>query len=83
MCLIQSENKGDTEFLRSKYRFEKTESSVLLTGVILCNAVADPGFDLRGEDFVNGRGGDRKLLKVLKVEVKVIFIVFWPNYAKN
>jgi len=40
--------------------------------------VADPGFDLRGRgvDFVNGgwggggvRGGGRKSLKVLKVEV--------------
>ena len=40
-------------------------------------SVADPGFDLRG----GGRGlcqrGVRKSLKVLKVEVKVIFRVFW------
>jgi len=39
--------------------------------------VADPGFDLWGArrvDFVNG--GGRKSLKVLKVEVKVIFSVF-------
>jgi len=36
--------------------------------------VADPGFDLRGGgvDFVNG-GRGRKSLKVLKVEVKVVF----------
>ena len=38
--------------------------------------MADPGFDLRGGvDFVKG-GGGRKSLKVLKVEVKVIFSVF-------
>jgi len=36
--------------------------------------VADPVFDLRrGVDSVNGGGGGRKSLKVLKVEVKVIF----------
>ena len=35
--------------------------------------VADPGFDLRGGvDFVNGEGGGRKSLKMLKIEVKVI-----------
>jgi len=47
-------------------------------------AVADPGFDLSGGvDLVNGGGGGggggrkcRKSLKVLKVEVKVIFSVF-------
>jgi len=42
--------------------------------------VADPGFDLRGGvDLVNGGGGGRKCrksLKMLKVEVKVIFSVF-------
>jgi len=42
--------------------------------------VADPGFDLTGGvDFVNGQGGSRKSLKVLKVEVKVIFSVFWRH----
>ena len=39
-------------------------------------SVADPGFGLReGVDFVN-RGGGRKSLKVLKVEVKVILACF-------
>ena len=40
--------------------------------------MADPGFDLMGGvDFVNGRGGGRrKSLKVLKVEVKVVFSMF-------
>ena len=47
--------------------------------------MADPGFDLTGGvDFVNGGvgggGGGRKSLKVLKVEVKVIFSVFWLLY---
>jgi len=42
--------------------------------------LADPGFDLRGGvDFVKG-GGGRKSLKLLKVEVKVIFSVFWPYF---
>jgi len=43
--------------------------------------VAVPGFDLRGGgvDFVNG-GGGRKSLKVLKVEVKVIFSMLWPYF---
>ena len=36
--------------------------------------MADPGFDLRGGvDFVNGGGGGKKSLKVLTIEVKVIF----------
>jgi len=43
--------------------------------------VADPGFDLRGVDFVNGGGeGVRKSLKVLKVEVKVIFKRVWAVF---
>jgi len=42
-------------------------------------SVADPGFDLRGGAWTLSTaegGGFRKLLKVLKVEVKVIFNVF-------
>jgi len=36
-------------------------------------AVADPGFDLRGAWTLSTGGGGRKSMKVLKVEVKVIF----------
>ena len=39
--------------------------------------VADPGFDLRGGRGLCQRGG-RTSPKVFKVEVKVIFSVFWP-----
>ena len=42
--------------------------------------VADPGFDLRGGVDIVHRGGGRKSLEVLKVEVKVIFSVFWPYF---
>ena len=38
--------------------------------------VADPGFDLRGGVDVVNKGGGRKSLKVLKVEVKVILACF-------
>jgi len=38
--------------------------------------VAGPGFDLRGACTLSTGGGFRKSLKVLKVEVKVIFSVF-------
>ena len=47
---------------------------------LFLKALADPGFDLReGVDFVNG-GGGRKSLKLLKVEVKVIFSVLWTYF---
>jgi len=40
--------------------------------------VAGTGFDLRGGAWIlSTGGGSRKSLKVLKVEVKVIFRVFW------
>ena len=32
------------------------------------------------KDFVNGGGGGRKSLKVLKVKVKFIFSLFWPLF---
>ena len=46
----------------------------------LVRTVAAPEFDLRGGRGLCqrwGRGGGRKSLKVLKVEVKVILSVFW------
>jgi len=41
-----------------------------------CLTVAGPGFDLGGGPCQRGGGP----LKVLKVEVKVIFSVFWPYF---
>ena len=43
-------------------------------------SVADPGFDLRGGGVDNRRGGGRKTLEVLKVELTVILSVFWPYF---
>jgi len=58
--------------------FEVCDQRVLTVGSKA--SVADPGFDLGGRGLCQRGGGVRQSMKVLTVEVWVIFSMFWPYF---